>query len=261
VKRTLAIAGVVWIEMLRRKDLYVLGVLLAALLGALMSLDVFGLGGAAGYVKDAGLLLIWLFSWILAVTVCARQLPQEEARGTVFFLLSKPLRRGELVAGKWLGGWTVTAIATLVFYLVLAAFVGLRGGEMDGVTTAQAWLLHAGALGLVGALSVALSTRLTFGAAASLAFVLSAASFVLLPAVPHLFLYAGPAARTAFLAVYYGLPHLELFDLRQRVVHDWGPAPWPAVAGSAAYGALWCALWLVLAWLGYGGKRFGRRDA
>ena len=89
----LTIAGVVWLEVLRRKDVYVLFILLAAFLIALLTLDVFGLGSAVGYVKELGLLLVWLFSWILAVTVSVRQLTREEEQGTIFPLLAKPVTR------------------------------------------------------------------------------------------------------------------------------------------------------------------------
>jgi hypothetical protein len=60
------------------------------------------------------------------------------------------------------------------------------------------------------------------------------------------------------LALYYLLPHFELFDLRQRLVHDWGPAPWPVVAGVLLYGALMSATFVLLAWLGYRRRRFVR---
>ena len=99
MKRILTIASVVWIELLRRKDVYVLFILLLAFLMILMSLNVFGLGGLVVYVKEIGLLLTWLFSWILAVNISSRLLPQEETQRTIFPLLAKPISRAEIVVG------------------------------------------------------------------------------------------------------------------------------------------------------------------
>src|SRR3989339_2045007 len=113
--RVLTIAHTVWLGIIRKKDIYVLLILLSTLLLALVSLNVFGLGGTVRYVKDLGLLAAWFFSWILAVNLSSRELPGEETNGTVFPLLAKPITRAELIAGKWLGTWTATTVATIGF--------------------------------------------------------------------------------------------------------------------------------------------------
>src|ERR1035437_936785 len=82
--RILTLAWLVWLEMIRGKDNYVLLILLAAFLVTLMAFNLFGLGQAVPYLKEIGLLLAWVCSWILAVSVSARQLPQEERQGTIF---------------------------------------------------------------------------------------------------------------------------------------------------------------------------------
>lgn len=256
--RALTIAQVVWLEMLRRKDFFVLLILLVALLFVLMSANVFGLGSAVRYVMDVGLLLSWLFSVVLAVSLVGRQLPGEEERGTIYPLLAKPITRAELLLGKWLGGWTAVAAATVVFYAVLMAVVRLRGGEISAVLLAEAWMLHVVALGMVAALALALSTRMSYGAAATLTFVLVAASYTLVPRVPELLTNESGLSADALLVCYYALPHFELYDLRQRVVHGWGPLSSGTLAGVLAYGVLVTAIFLLLAWWGYRGKRFRR---
>jgi hypothetical protein len=65
---------------------------------------------------------------------------------------------------------------------------------------------------------------------------------------------------TALYTLYYLFPHFELFDLRRRLVHDWGCAPWPTVAGILAYAVLMTMALLSLAWLGYRKRRFSRGD-
>lgn len=256
--RVLTMAWVGLVEIVRRKDLYVLLVLLVALLLVLMTVNVFSLGAVARYVADVGLLFVWLFSIVLAVSMAGRQLPQEEARGTIYPLLAKPLSRGQLIAGKWLGAWLASAAATVLFYVFVFGLVRLRGWVFSERCALQAVLLHVMLLGCITALAIALSTRMSYGAAASVAYLAIGASFFLAPQVPVLVAHSQGPGVTVLMALFYGLPHFNLFDLRQRLVHDWGPAPGSAVAAVLLYGAVWTAILLVLAWLGYRRKRFRR---
>ena len=258
MRRVATISGVVWLEMIRRKDVYVRLILLLALLFVLMSLNVFGLGAVVGYVADIGLLFAWLFSVILCVSLTSRQLPQEEARGTIYPLLAKPITRGELVVGKWLGAWSASAACTLLFYGVILAVLLLRGGSLNPACLAQAVLLHLVALAIVGGCALLCSTRMTYGAAASVAYVVLGACFAVVPRVPELLMHESGLAGNGLLAIYYALPHLELFDIRQRLIHDWGPAPWGVVGGVVLYGLLWTAIFILLSWMAYRGKRFKR---
>ena len=260
MSRIWTLAHHVWLEALRRKEAYVLLILLAAFLMTLVSLDVFGLGAVVGYTEEMGLLAIWAMGWVLAVNISTRQLPREESRGTIFPLLAKPIARYELLAGKWLGAWAAAAGATVCFYGVLWLVVLLRGGHIDGAALTQAVLLHGAALAVVAALGIALSTRMYADAAATLTYVSSGAAFLIVPSVPALLMHTAGFRATALLFLYYALPHFELFDLRRRLVHDWGAAGWTTVALALAYGALWTAIFLVLSWLGYRRKRFSRGD-
>jgi Cu-processing system permease protein len=256
--RSLTIAAVVWLEVLRRKDLYVMAILLIALLMTLVSMNAFGLGTTLGYVKDIGLLLGWIFGWVLAITVAARQLPNEETRGTIIALLAKPISRGELIVGKWLGAWSVVSAATAVFYLATAAVVAIFGGSFGLVTLLQAVLLHAGALGILAAAAILLATRLNHDAACALAYILSLATFLVVPRVPELLVGLSGWRANGLLALYAALPHLELFDMRKRLVHAYGPIPWGLCGAILLYAVLLIAIALIGAYLAYRRKPFSR---
>ena len=258
MSRILVIAKVVWLEMIRRKDAYVLLILLGVLLYALLTANIFGLGSTVRYVLDLGLLMSWLFSIILTVGVSSRQLPDEEKRGTIYPLLAKPVTRGELIVGKWLGAWSVAVAASAIFCLVVAGVVRLRGGSFGWLTLGQAWILFVAGLAALSALCVALSTRFTSGAAASYGYVIMGASLLVLPRVPQFIVSAGGVRAGALLALYYLLPHFELFDMRLRVVHEWGNIPASTCALLLCYGASLSAVFLLLGWLGYRRKRFHR---
>jgi hypothetical protein len=53
--------------------------------------------------------------------------------------------------------------------------------------------------------------------------------------------------RTLVYALYYLMPHLEMFDLRQLVVHGYPPAPWLMWLCLLLYGAAYAAVFLLAA--------------
>jgi ABC-type transport system involved in multi-copper enzyme maturation permease subunit len=255
----LTIASVVWLELWRRKDLYVVMILLMALLGYLLSLNIFGLTSSHRYIMEMGLLLSWLMSWVLTVNLSSRQLPEEEQRGTIYPLLAKPITRGELIFGKWLGCWAAGSTATLLFYLLTCLVVVLRGGALNFVTLGQGLVLHCSLLGIAAALAMTLSTRLNQDAAATLTYIVSVVCFVFLPDIPEVLARGAAHSQGLLSLVYYSLPHFEVFDMRRRIVHEWGPAPAGAVGMSVLYAVAWSLLLLKLSWLAYQNKTF-RRD-
>ena len=61
-----------------------------------------------GYMKELCLLLIWVSSLVIAITTAARQIPVERESRTLFPLLAKPVTRGQVIMGKFLGCWLVS---------------------------------------------------------------------------------------------------------------------------------------------------------
>ena len=51
--------------------------------------------------------------------------------------------------------------------------------------------------------------------------------------------------------VYFVMPHLEWYDLRDFVVYDMGIVPLPAVLLATLYAAVWTGIFLLLAWFGF----------
>ncbi|MDI6774956.1 MAG: ABC transporter permease [Verrucomicrobiota bacterium] len=260
MNRALVIAQTTWLEMLRKKDVYVLFILLGVMLVTLVSLNIFGLGGLVVYVKDIGLLMTWLFGLVLAVNISSRGLPQEEQRGTIFPLLAKPITRFELILGKWLGAWVVTSLSLLMFYLLIAVVVALRGGALSPMAMAQGYILHAATLAILCAIALLFSTRMNADATAATSYVVAAAAFLVTPQIPAFLKNATGFSADAFLALYHVLPHFEILDMRNRLIYDQGPAEWRAFVLALAYAACYTVALLLAAWLAYRAKRFSRAD-
>lgn len=258
MNRIRAVAWLCWIEMVRRKEAYVLIMLLGALLSALVSLPVFGLSTGTAYVKDLGLIMAWIFSWILAVNVSTRQLPDEEKSGTVYSLLAKPITRIEWMAGKWLGTTFAVSVALAIFYILIAIVVISRAGHVTWSAYAQGFALHAAVVAVLTAAGILASTRLNQDAAATLTFVMSAAAFIVVPRIPAFLAMETGALATMQTVLYHLLPHFEIMDMRMRIAHDLGRIRWITFATLLLYAGAWIVFLLSMAWLAYRRKRFTR---
>lgn len=252
------LARLVMLEMVRRKDVYVLLILMGAGMGVLVSLNIFGLTGMVGYIQDLGLLFAWIIGWVLAIAVNARQLPDEERRGTIIPLLARPVTRLDVIAGKWLGCWLSVVAANACFYLLVIAVILARGGAVQAGLLVQGFVLHGVSLGVIGAMVLLLTTRMNADASTALGWVLVLTCYFVVPAFPSLMSLDSGWRADAMLALYHLLPHLDLFDARVLVAHALEPIGAGLFAGIVGYGLLLVVVFLGLAVLSYQGRRFAR---
>lgn len=250
IHNALALSGVVLKELYRRKDFYVLFVLTALITLLLGSINVFGEENVARYLKEVCLLLIWVSSLVIAITTAARQIPAEKENRTIFPLLAKPVTRADLVAGKFLGCWLASGVVLAVFYLFFGVITGLREGDFAPLNYFQAFWLHwvmlAVVVGLVLLGSVVFSA---VSANATISFVIVAGILFLGRHLHKVALRMEEPSSTILSAIYYVIPHLEFFDVRDLLTHNLAMAPWGAVAIATLYGFAYAALFLWATWL------------
>ena len=243
-----AIAGVVIKELCRRKDFYVLFVLTALITLVMGSVNIFNENGVVRYLKEICLFLIWISSLVIAITTTARQLPAERENRTLFPLLAKPVTRNQVLIGKFLGCWLASGLALGVFYLFLGVMAGAREHVWPVLGYAQAAMLHWFMLGIVCAMSLAGS--IVFAAPSSnstITFVVCVGILLLARRLNHVALGLSEPGQTIIYGIYFALPHLELFDVRDLLVHNWGTIPWGIWACGLGYAAVYAALFLGIA--------------
>ncbi len=104
----------VFIELLRRKDLYVLAFFMGLFLLGVAIVRLVGIENAATatFLLNLGLTLAYFSAHLLTLLLTARQMPDEVENRTLYPLLAKPLERRHLLAGKWAAA---TAGGTLVY--------------------------------------------------------------------------------------------------------------------------------------------------
>jgi ABC-type transport system involved in multi-copper enzyme maturation permease subunit len=241
-----AIGGVVIKELLRRKDFYVLFVLTALITVAMGSVNFFNEAKIVRYVKELCLLLIWISSLVIAVTTAARQIPFERENRTLFPLLAKPVTRAQVVVGKFWGCWLATGLTLTVFYIFFLILGATRDGAWPMAPTFQALTLHWFMLGVVIAMTVLGS--LVFAAPSSnntITFVAVVGILLLGRHLNKVALQLTEPLQTFVYAVYYIIPHLELYDVRDLLVHSWGAIPWLIWLAALAYATVYAGLFLL----------------
>lgn len=245
-----ALATVVIKELYRRKDFYVLFVLTALLTLAALSVNFFNDTKIIRYVKDICLLLIWLSTLIIAIVTTARQIPAEKENRTIFPLLAKPVSRGQVIAGKFLGCWLASGMALLLFYVFFVLVTGLREPHLMWGAYAKSMLLHWMMLAVV--IAMTLLGSVVFSAVSANVTICLIAIFGILFVGEHLAKLAVKQAepmRTITYTVFYCIPHIELFDVRRQVVND-QPLPGIVDCGLASlYAAAYTAVLLYGTWL------------
>ena len=241
-----AVAGVVIKEMYRRKDFYVLLILTVLITGMMASVKFFNDDKIVRYLKEICLLLIWISSLVIAIGTAARQLPAEKENRTIFPLLAKPISRAQVVVGKFLGCWLACGIALECFYFFFGCLSESREHHWHLVNYFQAATLHWFMLGVLIAFVVLGS--LIFAAPSSNATITLVLTLGILLVGRYLNRVAVGLAEpgcSLVYAIYYGIPHLELFDVRDLLIHNWPPIAWKYYGLAAVYALGYSAVLLL----------------
>jgi len=242
-----ALAGLSVLELYRRKDLIVVLVFSLVILLPLAFFTPFGVSGASRYMNELALLLVWLFSAVIGLGVSSRLFPPEFESRTLYPLLAKPVGRGPLLVGKYLGALAASVSALAVFYVAYGLLVGIRQGVWFPAIFFQAFVLHTGFMVVVTALGLLGSLVLTPAANLTMCGLLVAGMLLFGQRLPALIAAQPAPGKWVLAAIHWVGPHLEFFDLRQRVIHDWPRVSWGVCVAVSAYALCYAAACLTLA--------------
>jgi ABC-type transport system involved in multi-copper enzyme maturation permease subunit len=248
----LALTGVVIKELYRRKDFYVLFVLTALLTVAAGAVNFFHDDKIIRIVKDVCLLLIWVSALVIAIVTTGRQIPAEREARTIFPLLAKPVSRWQVIVGKFLGCWFATGVALVVFYFFFAIITGSHENIWPVALYFQAAWMQWFMLAIV--IAMVLLGSIYFAAPSStntIAFIVVVGIVGLGSHLNTIALQQPQPMQSLLAGIYFFLPHLEWYDLRDFVVYDQQVVPWLAVIKATIYAGIWTGIFLLLAWLGF----------
>jgi ABC-type transport system involved in multi-copper enzyme maturation permease subunit len=246
----MALAGVVIKEMYRRKDFYVLFVLTVVMTLLMWGMNFFDDTMIVGHIKEIALLLIWISALVIAIGTAARQIPAEREARTIFPLLAKPVSRGQVMLGKFIGCWLACGLALAVFYV----FFGVLSGSREHLWPVLQWLkvfsLQWAMLGIV--VSLVLLGSVVFSAPsanATICFVVVLGILLLGGHLNHVAAQQPQPLGTVIYAVYFLIPHLEWYDVRDLIIYDQNWLRWVDCGLAVLYAAVYSGLLLVAAWL------------
>jgi len=229
----------------RRRTLPVLVFFGCAVILSTAFLSFFSLGVEIKFFKDVAITVIFLFGMMATLILVSTQLSGEIESRTIYNVLSKPIRRWELLVGKYVGTITAAALAVAPMVAILAFFIVVdRGGSALEAAKASylLWLafavLSAVALGIASFSSTIVTAALTV-----LLFVVSylkgaVTTYLALLSQSSIIGYLGQA-------LYYFLPNFENFNTRTAVVHD-RVLPWGYLGRTSLYAIALAVFFLYL---------------
>jgi ABC-type transport system involved in multi-copper enzyme maturation permease subunit len=209
------------------------------------SVNIFNDAKIVRYLKEICLLLSWVCSLVIAVTTTARQIPAERENRTLLPLLAKPLTRPQLIFGKFLGCWLACGLALLCFYVFFGALSATREHQWPLLDYFQAATLHWFMLGIV--VAMVLLGSLVFAAPSSnntICFVVVGGILFVGRHLDRVALTMHEPLRTVVYSIYFAIPHLELFDVRDLVIHNWPLIPWLYFSLALLYALGYMAVFL-----------------
>jgi ABC-type transport system involved in multi-copper enzyme maturation permease subunit len=260
------VAVAVFRESVRDRILYNLVGFALLVIGASYLIGQITAGQDVKIIKDLGLAAMSAFGVFIAIFIGIGLVSREIERRSIYALMAKPVRRSELIVGKFSGlALTVginLAVMTAVWYAVLGA---MSLGESAAFK--QAWEAPATdprmliavylifvQLLLVVALALFFSTFAESLWAAVFTFGLYVAGHFSAD-LKHFDVVVGSSpVRLLTEGLYYLLPNMAMFDVKNAVVHA-QPVPPGYVVTATAYGACYVvALVAASVWI------FARRD-
>ena len=250
---TLAIAVNVFRESVRDKVFYNLVLFAILLIGASYLIGQLTAGQDVKIIKDLGLAATSLFGLFIAVFIGIGLVSKEVERRSIYSLLAKPVRRSQLVVGKYAGLVLTLIVNVAVMAVALYAVLAFMRRGIDPVVE-RAWdapaldpaLLKAlflifVELTLVTAIALFFSTFSTPILSAAFTFGLTIAGQYSADLRNFQDVVDSAAAQRLARGVYWVLPNLAQFDVKAQVVHGQ-----PVPAGYVGYALLYAVIYITV---------------
>ena len=253
-------------ESVRDKVLYNLVLFAALLMASSFLIGQLTAGQDVKIIKDLGLAAISIFGLFIAIFIGIGLVSKEVEKRSIYALLAKPLRRQELIAGKFAGlALTLAiniAIMAAVFFALLAYY-----GYTEPPQIRRAWeapaadpallvpiLLIYLQLLIVNAVALFFSTFTSPMLAAAFTLGLWIAGHFSADLKAFDRMVESESAAAIGRVLYYVLPNVGAFDVKSLVVHG-QPVAGGLIAMNALYAAAYIGILLIASAL-----IFARRD-
>jgi len=239
------IAGSVLRESVRRREIYVLVLVACGLIGIVLGLDFFGVGGLTKFYREASLQVMGWTTALAVIVLSTRQLPREMENRTIYPLLARPVRRVDFLFGKLLGVLLAGLFCFSLFLLIfMLGSLRLQAPVPWGLFLQYIYLQIA-MLAVLATLGFLLSLLVHTDAAITICVLLYALSSISSTVLVHLHAYMDGFGRASLVFLTYALPQLTLFDLSGKAVHAevWSALSWQVLGALTIYAAVYAGLY------------------
>ena len=247
MKRTLAVAEYIFKQSFRNKILNVLIIFAVFAIGFSYFISELAQEVELKMVKDFGLFAIEIFAFMTLMLSMTVQLYEETELKTINLVLVKPVKRFEYMIGKYLGIAATVLMNVLIMLLILMAIIKFRGGD--------AWDLRLILSAFYSFLGITILT--------STALLLSALTTSVPTCIIYLFFIyilghltvhlkniaaqLGNAVISVIVdVVYYVIPNLELFNLKDKIYSSEGLFSLPYFGVVMGYAVIYSVLTLII---------------
>ncbi|MEX2607991.1 MAG: ABC transporter permease subunit [Kiritimatiellia bacterium] len=240
------VARGVWLEAIRRKEIYVIVAVSCLFILGLSQLRFFGLMDLSKFYREVALKIMGAATALTVIVLGSRQLPREFESRTIYPLLARPIHRITYLFGKQLGVMAAGAFCLMLFLGLYVAGCLLLGAPIYPVLLMQHVFLQLCMLLILTSLCFLLSVRFSLDSAITFGFLYYLASSILSNLFLMLHESAQGAARVVITAFTWLLPQLILFDLSEKNVHGdvWGPLPAVAMGQLFLYALAFTTVYL-----------------
>lgn len=226
-----------FIESLRDKILLVLLIIGFILMASSRFIKPLALGEEAKIIKDLSLSSINFISVLIAILIGGRLIYKEIEKRTIYLVLSRPIKRGEFILGKYLGQmlllFFVIGILTIAFGIILL-LTNIKANYLILLPN----LLLFFQLSIITSLAIFFSTFTTPLTASIFTFILYFIGHLTRDLKALAQISKSVLVKVIANFLYYILPNLSNFDIKGKVVHEI-PIFSSQVYLPIIYGTLW----------------------
>jgi len=200
-------------------------------------LSLLTVGDDIKVMKDIGLATLSLFQSLIALFIGADLIFKEMEKKTIYNILSKPVGRCEFLLGKYLGVAITLFVNILFMGFVFITYLLLNKGKFEIAFLIALFLIYIESL-IISSFSILFSTFSTPILSFVFTFfiyIIGHVSFGLWTLIERV---KRPFEKYLTLAIYYILPNLENFNLRNEIVNV-GSIPEVFVIRAIFYGILY----------------------
>ena len=232
-------------ESLRQKILLLLVIFGILLIVVSIFLEPFALGESPRILRDFGLAVSALFGVLVVIIIGSTLIHKDIEKRTIYTVIIKPVRRSEIIIGKFLGLLLLIIILVCAMAVIQQLVIVFYEGSFD-------FSLLIAIPFLILEIMILLGILLLFSSFSSpaLSAMMGIIFFIIGHASPDLKLFADQTGTVILKycanAFYYILPNLENFNLRIDLVHKLPLHP-DQILFSVCYGLIYTIFLVYLA--------------